>query len=76
MYQIDVVIVVVMALRSVKRAVIGPASARCWHTEVPGECINAAVALCEPLLIRPIVMGEDCWGNCFFFLTVISINCP
>lgn len=36
MYQIDVVILVVMALRGVKRVVIGPASARCWHTEVPG----------------------------------------
>lgn len=32
-------------------------------------------ALWEPLLIRHIVTGEDCWGPAFF-LTVISINCP
>lgn len=73
-YQIGSVSGAVMALRGVRRGWIVLLKLGLAQGGT-GMNVLAPAALWELLLIRHIVMGEDCWGAAFF-LTVISINCP
>lgn len=64
-HHIDAVSGAVMALRDVRRGCIVLLKLGLAQGGT-GRNVLAPAALWEPLLIRHIVTGEDCWGAAFF----------